>query len=196
MTATSAKSRHELCVFLEFAKAASISIDTSTVENCNPPKPDIRCNCDGEPVYFELSRILDAYMQDRRKKAIKNAPAQVSVDASRAGLPERDRLQEKLSISYQTEGIPLELVLYYDAEHPMVLGGIPPVDFDWLASQVMVPLLTPMPSHIRRVWVFEHYRNSVIWCHPRPFEIPHRSVQYPVRHTELTATRFKDFWRD
>jgi len=162
-----AKPQHELSVFLDFAKAAGISIDTSTVESRNPPEPDIRCICASEPVYFELGRILDPYMQNRRKKALKNAPTQVSVNTNRAGVPERDMLQEKLSKHYQTDGVPLELLLYYDTERPMVMGGIPPVDFESLALQIMVPLLTPMPSHIRRVWVFERYRNSVMWRYPR-----------------------------
>ena len=169
------KSHHELSVFLEFAKVAGTPIDTSTVETCKPPKPDIRCICAGEPVYFELSCILgNDFMRRYRNKVLKNArenrppPQLSSADASRVNLPERDTLQEKLSKTYQTGGVPLELLLYYDAEHLMVLGSIPPIDFEWLASEVMVPLLTPMPSHIRRVWVFERYRNSVMWCHPRP----------------------------
>jgi hypothetical protein len=61
-------------------------------------------------------------------------------------------------------------------ERPMVRGGIPPVDFETLASLVMVPVLTSMPSHIRRVWVFERYRNSVMWCHP---SVPERFETCP-----------------
>jgi hypothetical protein len=81
------------------------------------------------------------------------------------GLPERDVLRSKLATPYSTGGTPLELLLYFDAENWLVAGGIPPVDFSWHAQHVMQPLLTPMPSHIRRVWVFERYRNSVLWSY-------------------------------
>jgi hypothetical protein len=160
------KSKHERSVFLDFAKAAGIPIDVSSVESPNPPEPDIRVSVGGETVYYELGRILDDYMQGRRKTALKNAPKQASVNPSRAGLPEHDVLQSKLSNSYSTNGLPLEILLYYDSETPWVLGGIPPVDFKVFASHVMEPLLMPMPSHIRRVWVFERYCNSILWCHP------------------------------
>jgi hypothetical protein len=162
----SLKSEHEKSVFLDFAEAAGLPVDPLSLESCREPEPDIRVGVEHETVYYELGRILDDYMQERRREGLKKAPTQVSVNPSRAGLPERDRLQLKLLKPYSTNGLPLELLLYYDSETPWVLGGIPPLDFNVFASHVMEPLLTPMPSHIRRVWVFERYRNSVLWCYP------------------------------
>jgi hypothetical protein len=151
----SLKSEHEKSVFLDFAEAAGLPVDPLSLESCREPEPDIRVGVEHETVYYELGRILDDYMQERRREGLKKAPTQVSVNPSRAGLPERDRLQLKLLKPYSTNGLPLELLLYYDSETPWVLGGIPPLDFNVFASHVMEPLLTPMPSHIRRVWVFD-----------------------------------------
>lgn len=167
MSAIDTKAQHERSVFLDFVKAASIRVDEASVEVRNPPEPDIRCICEGQSTYFELSRLLDQGMQRLRLRAMGIAPQQVACDYNSVGLPERDVLRCKLSKTYSTSGVPLELLLYFDAENRLVSGGIPPVgDFAWHARHVMEPLLTPMPAHIRRVWVFERYCNSVLWSHP------------------------------
>ncbi len=160
------KSDHERRVFLQFVKAANIHVEEDSVESRPEPEPDIRCIWAGESVYFELARLLDREAPKLRVRALKIAPQQVAVDPKRFGLPERDMLRTKLSKSYQTDGLPLELLLYFDAENPLVAGTIPPFDFAMHARTVMAPLLTPMPAHIRRVWVFERYRGSVLWSYP------------------------------
>jgi hypothetical protein len=35
--------------------------------------------------------------------------------------------------------------------------------------------------------------SAMIWCKA---ELGHRNIQHTVRHTKLSPTRFKDFWRD
>ena len=160
------KSKHERLVFLEFAEATKLSFDANTVEVCCPPEPDIRCLCAGQPNYFELGRILDKHMQKSRIKAIKNAPQMVWADTKRIGLAERDVLRAKLTKKYSVGCNPLDLILYFDAENALLAGGLPPIEFATHAKHVMQPLLTPMPDHIRRVWVFERYRKSVLWNYP------------------------------
>jgi hypothetical protein len=166
MSSVDRKAQHERSVFLDFAKASRMQIDEDLVEVRNPPEPDIRCSCEGHSTYFELGRLLDQGLQRLRLKARRIAPQQVSCDYNSVGLPERDVLRAKLSKSYSTSGLPLELLLYFDAESWLVAGGLPPVDFPWHAKHAMGPLLTPMPPHIRRVWVFERFRNTVLWFHP------------------------------
>jgi len=162
----SEKSDHERVVFLQFARSAQIPIDENSVEMRPPPEPDIRCICSGQVTYFELGRILEKNMQRLRIKAIKNAPKPVAVDAKDIGLAERDVLQAKLLKKYQVGSSPLELLLYFDSENPIVMGSIPPFKFAAHAKHVLEPLLTPMPEHIRRVWVFERCGNSILWRHP------------------------------
>ena len=161
-----AKAKHERSVFLDFAKAAKLSVDEASVEMRSPPEPDIWCICEGKGAYFELGRLLDQGMQRLRLKAMREAPRQVTVDPKDVGLPERDVLRTKLNKRYSTDGVPLDLLLYFDAENWLVAGYIPPIEFALHARHTMEPLLTPMPAHVRRVWVFERYRNSVLWCHP------------------------------
>jgi hypothetical protein len=166
MNAMGTKAQHERSLFLEFARAARLQVEEPSVEVRQPPEPDIRCICEGQPVYFELARLLDQGMQRLRLKAMRNAPQPVTCDPKDVGLPERDVLRPKLSKTYSTRGVPLELLLYFDAENWLVAGVDVTGDFPWHARHVMEPLLSPMPAHIRRVWVFERYRNSVLWCQP------------------------------
>ncbi|MFL5140315.1 MAG: hypothetical protein ACJ8C9_16900 [Microvirga sp.] len=169
------KAQHERSVFLDFVKAANLSIDEASVKVCRGERePDIWCLCEGQPAYFELTRLLDPEMQTERLKVM-----QASLDAARPGrpppqvplnlkvrLPEHDTLRKKLAKKYATGGTFLDIVLYYDAEDWLRAGFIPLPTAARHAKFAIEPLLTPMPSHIRRVWLFERYRNSLLWCHP------------------------------
>jgi hypothetical protein len=55
------------------------------------------------------------------------------------------------------------LLLYFDAEHRHLEGGLPPMDFSVHAEFVMVPLLRASMGAFSRVWVFERFRHSVLW---------------------------------
>ena len=166
MLSQSSKAKHERDVFLAFASAASLAVDPLSVQSREPPEPDIWCLLGGNPVFFELGRLLDQGLQRLRIKAMRSAPSQVAINPSEVGLPERDVLAAKLKSNYSTAGVPLELLLYFDADNWLVAGSIPLEDFGWHAKHAMQPLLSPMPSHVRRVWVFERYRNTVLWCYP------------------------------
>ena len=73
-------------------------------------------------------------------------------------------LQKKLGKSYVTNGVPVDLLLYFDAENAFVAGGIPLMDFSEHARAVMVPVLAAASrSPFRRIWVLERYRPSVLW---------------------------------
>ena len=84
---------------------------------------------------------------------------------ARVKLPERELLNRKINKSYATNGIPLELLLYYDNTNWLV-GDVPAVpDFAEHARYVMQPLIDQQ-TQFRRIWVFERHRPSVLWKHP------------------------------
>ena len=154
-------------MFLEFARAANLSLDITTLVVRKPPEPDVRCNLNGEIVYFELGRLLSEGMQKRRLRALKQAPDPVAVD-SMVQLPEREMLKKKLDNRYQTDGAPIRASLYYDNEDALV-GDVPVFgddNFGEHAVSVMAPLFDSSPGVFRRVWVYERHRCRVLWCHP------------------------------
>lgn len=161
------RKNHEQQVFREFVEAERLNVDQSTIECRQPPEPDILCICNGSPVYFELGRIFDPYLGKLRNLALSlPAGTLITPNTSCTKVPERLTLEKKLSKRYKTDGNPVELLLYHDAENFRVAGPIPPVDFTLHAKTVMEPLLEQSPTKFRRVWVFERYRKSVIWRYP------------------------------
>ncbi|MBL0276901.1 MAG: hypothetical protein IPQ24_12540 [Anaeromyxobacter sp.] len=163
MTSESKKA-HEREVFLEFSVAAGLGVAPDSVQSPDEPKPDIMCGLDGVTTYFELGRILDSAFVEQRITAMRVAPAQVPLDITRVRLPERTMLEQKLGKSYEVDGAPFELLLYYDFEdaNPRT-ASIAAEPIEGLVRHVWRPLLEVHPRVFRRVWVYERFRRVVLW---------------------------------
>src|SRR5437868_6974259 len=111
------KGEHERQVFLEFCSTASLPVNSSSVETRTPPEPDIRCMMAGQAEYYELARVLDEEIPKERIEALRRAPELIRPRLLRIGVPERDVLQQKLGKTYRTDGLPVDLLLYFDAEN-------------------------------------------------------------------------------
>ena len=103
------KDSHEREVFREFARVTGLVVEAGTVESCTPPEPDIRCEVDGQAVYFELGRLLDRGMQRLKLRVLRGRT--VSTGDEDVRLPERELLRTKLEKTYLTSGEPIHLVL-------------------------------------------------------------------------------------
>jgi hypothetical protein len=118
------KSDHEIDVFIEFAQVNGMSITRENIEPRQPPEPDLRLKAPEGHVYFELGRILDPEMQRARLHAMRSAPTPVAAANYDVKLPERQVLKRKIAAAYETNGAPIELLLYYDNADWLV-GGFP-----------------------------------------------------------------------
>ena len=157
-----AKSEHEIEVIKEFVKASGRNIDVHTIESRNPPEPDIYCIAESGPVYFELARLLDKEMQKMKNHAYKMAPVQFSCSNYNVRLPELEILNRKIQNKYETDNIPIELVLYYDNSN-WRSGEVPVVhDFASHAEFVMRPLVE-CQQQFGCVWVFERHSQTILW---------------------------------
>jgi hypothetical protein len=165
----SKKADHEKEVLIELISAAKLNIDLSSIETRTPPEPDIHCIDAQGPIYFELSRQLDPEMQRMRLDMMHRSPEPVSFSDYNVKLPERELLKRKIEKNYQTEGKPLELVLYYDNTSWLV-GDFPVFydDFPWHAEHVMLPICEKQ-NKFRRVWVYERHLKTVMWCYQANF---------------------------
>lgn len=159
------KAEHEKEVLIELISAAKLQIDLSSIETRNPPEPDIHCIDAKGAIYFELSRLLDEEMQRMRLHMMQRAPEPVSFSDYNVKLPERETLKRKIEKNYQTEGKPLELVLYYDNTN-WLIGDVPVFydNFPWHAEHVMLPLCISQ-NKFQRVWVYERHLKTVLWCY-------------------------------
>jgi len=157
---------HELTVFLEFARTANLSGDHGAAEPRDPPEPDIMFPTGDRPCYFELGRLADDNFAKFMLEVYRRAPVPVAPDLSKIGYPQRDVLRRKLAKTYNSRGMPIHLLLYYDNESPLTQGPIPPLPFDHEASAVMEPILRRSMGPFEKLWYFERYRRTVLWRYP------------------------------
>jgi hypothetical protein len=163
------KADHERRVFLEFAGAAGLPVDSRLVVSRPPPEPDLVCHLRGQPVYFELGRLLDEATQRLKLRTILAGGGAPHPLEPTDPAPGQAVLRKKLGKHYELGGAPAELILYFDNENPIV-GNLPPcADDEWErhASQVMLPEFAARPSLFRRTWIFDRHRRKVLWCHHR-----------------------------
>lgn len=161
------KSAEEKSTFTDFAGVSGLLIDLSSVQSRQPPEPDIWCTVHGAPYYFELGRLLDRASPPLRLAALRNAPNPVAVDPSKFGLPERDMLRQKISKTYTTNGIPVDLILFYDWGNLITDSVPPPFDLTpQFIEDVVLPELRNGTGPFARIWIFERIRPSVLWKFP------------------------------
>lgn len=165
--AAASKEAHERRVFLEFAAAAALAVDPRLVVSRPPPEPDLLCDVHGLPVYFELGRLLDEVAQRLKLRSMHAPPGTPLPADGEVRAPERAVLRKKLGKRYAHGDVPVELVLYFDNENPIV-GNVPRcADHEWgrYAGRLMVPELRATPRRFRRTWVFDRHRGKVLWCY-------------------------------
>jgi hypothetical protein len=160
------KIAHESRVFLEFAKTAQLAGDHNLIEHRSPPEPDIYFPEISQPCYFELARLANHHYAEFSLEILRRAPEAISHHLSKIGYPQRDVLLQKLKKSYQTYGLPVHLVLYFDNEASHTEGPIPPMPLEEEAKYVMEPILRESMGPFAKVWYFERYRNTVLWSYP------------------------------
>ena len=162
------KADHERSVLLEFCRSASLPLDDQSIQQREPPEPDILCFIGAQQRYFELGRLLDPEMTKLTNWSLRHPGEFVKPEVERIGLPERDMLAQKLEKLYMTNGVRCDLLLYYDADRaePHLAGGIPPIPFPDYAWAVMQPILEKSTGPFERVWVYERYRKTVLWHFP------------------------------
>src|ERR1700732_1285824 len=112
-----AQEASEQRVFLEFVRAANLTVDSATVRNEKPPLPDISCNIGGTPYLFELGEIIDQDLAADIHTAQKQKVDAEGGWSSEIG-PLIRIMRKKASTTYTTNGAPIDLLLYYETQSP------------------------------------------------------------------------------
>ncbi len=146
------KQREELKIFTAFALSAGIGY--SKVESGEEPYPDIRCIVNGGECWFELGEIVDEEFAERTSpnRRCFRGGFEFPLDT-----PLQRIIEKKCGKTYETNGGPIDLVLYY---------GKLPAD-------------TSAPGHIERyrthlasltaqgkfcrVWIFDSWNQKILW---------------------------------
>ena len=143
MTHANDKKRRELAVFHEFAQRCGLSVVSGSIENRDPPEPDICCKIEGEgPVAFELVELVDRSIAEERAHVLKHPE-----DSGKKGLWAGEVmpiLAGKFAKHYEIS-CPIDLICYTDGR-----TVLPP---DVLISQMRDHLAdNPNTGPFRGVW--------------------------------------------
>ena len=106
------KKRRELAVFQEFAQRSGLSVVPGSIENRNPPEPDILCEIEGEgPMAFELAEFVDEGIAKESAHVLKH-PENSGKKGIWAG-EVMHILENKFSKHYESP-YPIDLICYTD----------------------------------------------------------------------------------
>jgi hypothetical protein len=106
----------EWLTFRDFARVAPLDIDPRTVQNCEPPQPDIACQISRQRHYFELGEVTDETLARRAGIAAKQGDDIFGGPTSQLSAL-WGVFEQKCSKKYVTGGCPLHLLLHYSVGH-------------------------------------------------------------------------------
>jgi hypothetical protein len=142
----------ELKVFTAFAQSAQFCIDPGTVRNEEPPLPDIFCEVDSKPYYFESGEITDEDLAAAQKRI--STPG----DALKDEEPFLRMFRKKAKCSYKTGGAPVDLILYFDKQYPIVEGVS-----EHLTNHAREIRHLTVSGPFARVWIYSTWDGVVLW---------------------------------
>ncbi len=152
-THASAQDRDQIEIFWQFSRATGApQIDPNTIQLRQPPEPDIFCVVASQPRYFELQAITSAVLA----KAEKEGPGVIPVGAYSNEKPFKAAIIKKVSKTYNTQGVPVDLVLHY-VEHPAPSDDVRDMLLQRYSGEI--ERLVTSASFLR-VWLFSAYAKT------------------------------------
>lgn len=149
MSKHAAKQERELAIFKRFIAATNFPVTTDSIQNCEVPKPDIRCEVAGEgPVWFEIAETCS---QDVARAF--NTPPEDGVFVGWVGENTEETVAKKVSKSYESDG-PIELLMYDDGRTPKT---------DQMLIDSIDYVLKSGTGAFRRVWFFGKSGVHQVW---------------------------------
>ncbi len=152
------KAYKEWTMFSNFSKVAHLEIEPRTIENRNPPEPDIHCLISGVSHYFELGEVTDECLARNAGIAAKNEQDVFAGYYSQLK-PLRRIFEQKCVSKYSANGSPVHLLLHYVVGHQ-----VPHIN--WLKSEISrlrPTVVTKLgESPFRSVWLYDPWTGSLI----------------------------------
>lgn len=120
MSASQDKEARERLMFGGFAAQCGLEVDHASITSCSPPLPDIRCAIDGTPYFFELAEVVP--QEQAQALATKGVYTTGFPDPKNKGPKAMEAIiRQKQTKAYETDGAPVDLLLYFNKDFPMYL---------------------------------------------------------------------------
>jgi hypothetical protein len=145
----------ELSIFRSFASVCGLPIDEGSPENHKPDYPDILCTIAGQRYWFELGQIIHEEVAEKLNPKRRTLDGGFSYDREE---PFLELVNSKGSKRYITEGLSVDLILYFDLR----LGTTASVRrLCERHTDLLDSLTTTGP--FKRVWIFNVATQEVVW---------------------------------
>lgn len=141
----------------QFGETITERMDITTITSRKPPEPDIWCQFDGAPCYFEVSEVTGQTAARAMSESLRTNQPQGFVYSPEEGL--RSIVQRKLTKTYHTSGIPIHLLLYYWSQ-----SAPPKEEFTNLIATChgeLKALVNGGP--FARVWIFDCWTKRTLF---------------------------------
>ena len=141
--------------FVSFVRASGLSCDALDHENEDPPLPDIRAVVGDRPYYFELGEITDQGLAWAMGDALKTG--EITGCAFSQVDPLLAMIRSKCGTRYQTNGNPVDLLLFYSTQTPYepLLNGC----LNSFSTEITVLVAK---SQFSRLWIYSDCRPQKI----------------------------------
>jgi hypothetical protein len=134
-----------------------LDIDPRTVENREPPEPDILCRVSRAQCYFELGEITDENIAQKAGVAAKKSQ-DVFAGAFSLLSPLERIFNRKCSKIYDTGGRPLYLLLHYSVGHQ-----VPHITLATEISRARPTIVSRLQkSPFNSLWLYDGWKQDVI----------------------------------
>jgi len=145
----------EILVFQSFALACGLPIDEGSPQNGAQYYPDISCTISGQRYWFELGQIINEEVAEKLNPNRRKQEGGFSYDQEK---PFVERVNDKATKKYKTEGAPVDLVLHFDLR----LGTAATVRRLIEKYGTLLGSLTTT-GPFKRVWIFDEYTKELVW---------------------------------
>lgn len=132
---------------------------TAVIEPCNPPEPDCRVSfSDGTRIFFELRRVADPVMEQKinDKKIPNDEKGGFGPDDDLIAECAKDKIVK--SELYKTNGLDLDLVLYFDLLPSLLLPK------DVIEHYLHAVIATHGKGSFRKIWIFAPHEKKIVGC--------------------------------
>jgi hypothetical protein len=145
----------EMLIFQSFASASGLPIEEGLAENGAQYYPDISCTISGQRYWFELGQIINEEVAEKLNPKRRKPEGGFSYDQEK---PFVERVNDKATKKYKTDGSPVDLVLHFDLR----LGTAATVKHLSQRHGALLDSLTTA-GPFKRVWIFDDYTKELVW---------------------------------
>ncbi|MFZ0743783.1 MAG: hypothetical protein WAM85_05220 [Terracidiphilus sp.] len=142
--------------FLSFAGATNLIADPLKHSNEEPPQPDICTEINGSKYHFELGEITDENLAEGIATSLRTR--MVSGCALSQAEPLARMIAQKCQNRYETNGTPVDLLLYYWRQGPYL-----PTIEQYFTENGPVVESWLMNSEFKSIWIYDMDSKKVLW---------------------------------